>query len=129
MATVKRLEDLQAWSLASELRKRVGALVERSKIRRDLRFCDQIRESSRSGARNISEGFGRYRPREFARFLGIAVGSLEETKTHLDDALERQYLEEGECLELKNLASRAIGACVRLQQYLLTCPDRPGPKR
>ncbi len=129
MATVKRLQDLDAWKLAAELKTRVYAVIDRPKVRRDVKFCDQIRESSRSGPRNIAEGFGRYRPKEFARFLSIAVGSLEETQNHLHDGAEQNYVDESESAELEKLASRAIGACVRLQQYLNRCPDRPSRPR
>jgi four helix bundle protein len=34
---------------------------------RDLKFCDQIRDSARSSTRNIAEGFGRFEPAEFRR--------------------------------------------------------------
>jgi 23S rRNA-intervening sequence protein len=44
-----------------------------------------IKSANRSDPpkRNTSEGFGRYHPKEFARFLRIAAGSLQETKNHL----------------------------------------------
>jgi four helix bundle protein len=32
---------------------------------------------------NIAEGFGRWSPRDFCRFLTIAGGSLRELETHL----------------------------------------------
>jgi four helix bundle protein len=43
---------------------------------RDFKYCDQIRSSSSSAPANIAQGFGRFRPREFARFLEIARASL-----------------------------------------------------
>src|SRR6266496_912433 len=53
-----------------------------------FKYCNQIRESSRSARKNISEGFGRYYPKEFARFLRNANGSLHETKDHLLEGRE-----------------------------------------
>jgi four helix bundle protein len=124
MATIKRVEDLHAWRLSREVKTGVYALIDKPAVRKDLKFCDQIRESARSAPRNIAEGFARYRPREFARFLSIAIGSLEETRNHLEDALELRYRDDEEYLRLRTLASRAIGAAVRLSKYLETCPDR-----
>jgi four helix bundle protein len=125
MATIKRLQDLNTWRFANELKVRVYAILARPKVRGDFKFCDQIRESTRSAARNIAEGFGRRRrPREFARFLMIALGSLEETKDHLQDALDAQYIDQKEFDTLMNVASRSIGAGIRLMQYLDTCPER-----
>src|SRR4029450_2800383 len=97
MATVRRLQDLDTWRLAHELKMQVYAIIARPKVRRDVKFCDQIRESSRSAAGNIAECFGRrHRPREFAKFLVIALGSLEETQNHLQDALDEQYIAQAE---------------------------------
>jgi four helix bundle protein len=66
-------------------------------VARDFGFCDQIRESARSAPANIAEGFGKYDPPEFRRYLGIAVGSLKETQNHLRDALAQRYVGLDEC--------------------------------
>jgi four helix bundle protein len=124
MATVKLLKDLHTWRLARELKVRVYAILARPKVRQDAEFCDQIRESARSAPRNIAEGFGRRRPREFGRFLMIALGSLRETQNHLQDALDMQYVDRSEFHGLIKLSSRAIGAAVNLSEYLESCPDR-----
>ena len=87
-----RFEDLIAWQLSYELQQRVFAFTANGVAARDVKFCDQIRESARSASRNIAEGFGRYYPKEFVRFLRIANGSLNETKCHLRDALDRRYV-------------------------------------
>ena len=42
-----------------------------------------------------------------ARFIRIARGSLEETKDHLDAALERSYISDLDHAELITLANRA----------------------
>jgi four helix bundle protein len=138
MATVNRLKDLDTWRLARDLKIGVYAILGKPNVRRDREFCDQIRESARSAPRNIAEGFGRRRPREFARFLMIALGSLRETQNHLQDALDLHYVDRSEFNALIKLSSRAIGAAVHLSAYLDTCPDRspdlenrrtPNPKR
>jgi four helix bundle protein len=80
MAGVDRFEDLFAWQLADELRRDVFACTEIGKASRDFRYRDQIRDASASAARNTSEGFGRFNPGEFARFLDFARASLNETQ-------------------------------------------------
>ena len=72
----------------------------------------------------IPDRLGRYYPREFARFTRVALGSLNETKDHLDAGLEQKYLEQSLHDELVTLADRAIGACVNLVKYLDSCPPR-----
>ena len=41
---------------------------------------------------NIAEGFGRGTQNEFIQFLGYALGSLNETQSHLTAAYDRDYL-------------------------------------
>jgi four helix bundle protein len=102
------------------LKRRVYALISQAAVMEDGRFCDQIRESARGAPRTIAEGFGRYRPREFARYLEFARASLIETQNHVDDARDCEYITAAEHAELLNLADRAIGATTRLHQYLKT---------
>src|SRR5689334_7183522 len=94
MPTIKHHKDLLAWQLASELKRRVFQIVARPSVARHFNFCDQIRRSSRSGPANLAEGFWRYRPRENAKFVRVALGSLGETVNHLFDAFTEKYIEE-----------------------------------
>ena len=114
---VRRYEDLVAWQLARELERRVLAFTANTAASKDFDYCRQIRRSSSSAPRNIAEGFGRYWPAEFARFIRIARGSLNETKDHLDAGLEQRYVPNAEHGDMKKLADRALGACTRLAQY------------
>ena len=77
---------------------------------RDFKFRDQIREAAASAPSNISEAFGRFRPRETVRFLEFAYASLQETQNHLIDARDRGYLAEPLFSRLRNLARAALGA-------------------
>lgn len=115
---VRRYEDLVAWQLAYELQREVFALTATGPAARDFKFRDQIRDSSASAARNIAEGFGRFRPREFARFLEIARGSLTETHNHLRDGRDRGYFTVAEQSRLALLAGRSAIATTRLIRYL-----------
>ncbi len=78
--------QLVAWKLAQALDDEVRAFTATGPASRDFKFRDQIHDSSGSAPSNIAEGFGRFRPREFADFLRIARGSLVETQQHLEKA-------------------------------------------
>jgi len=118
MAAVRRFEDFDCWKLANELKLAIYELVERAHIKPDRDFCDQIRSAVASAPANIAEGFGRRSDAEFARFLDIARGSLNECRNHIGDARDRNYIDESERSALDVLASRAVGAVAGLQRHL-----------
>jgi four helix bundle protein len=121
----RRYQDLVCWQLANELKLRVYAILAKAPVAKDLKYCDQIRDSARSACRNIAEGFGRYRPAEFARFLMIARASILETHNHLGDGLDLRYFSRAEYEEACALADRACGAVTKLHAYL----ERYGRRR
>lgn len=114
----RRFEDLIVWQLAAKIQQETGAILDRPDVRRDGKFCEQLRGSTRSAAANIAEGFGRYSPREFIRYLRMASGSLHETKNHLHEALNRGYVDAPTHERLVRLTLRALKADWRLQAYL-----------
>lgn len=61
----------------------------------DYRLVSQVNDSSESVMANIAEGFGRGTQGEFVAFLGYAIGSLNETQSHLCAAYDRGYLDRG----------------------------------
>jgi four helix bundle protein len=115
---VRRYQDLQCWRLAVQVKREVYAIVDRPDVARDFKFCDQIRDSARSGPSNISEGFGRFRPAENARFCEYAKGSLLETDNHMLDALDCRYVTRDEWERISKLIDRAIGATTKYIAYL-----------
>jgi four helix bundle protein len=118
VAGAKRYQDLVVWQLSYELQREVFAITAIGAVARDFKFRDQIRDSSASATRNIAEGFGRFRPAEFARFLDIARGSLTETHHHLRDGHDRGYFTDFDHSRLSLLAGRAAIAVTRLIRYL-----------
>ena len=123
---VRKFEDLVVWQLSWKLQQDVFAFTATKPASLDRDFCNQIRDSSRSAPRNIAEGFARYYPKEFIRFLRIAVGSLQETRNHLLDAHDRGYLPKPELDRLVRLSLRAFKAATRLIAYLQRA-DPPDP--
>ena len=127
MAGVRRYEDLLVWQLASGLRDKVFTLTEKGAVSRNFKFRDQIRESSSSAPANIAEGFGRFRPREFAFFVRIARASLLETRNHLQDGQNKKYFTEADAADLLKLQVRATVAATRLLKYLDSCDGNVPP--
>ena len=124
----KSPEEFDAWRLSWELKERVVAFTATHLAVRDRKFCDEIREAARSAPDNISEGFYRFNPPDFANFVRMARGSLGEVSNQLRHAHARRYLTDDEFGELSQLCRRAIGACTGLRLYLLRLPKRFDPR-
>jgi len=118
---VERFEDLDVWRLADELRREVLAFTEAGPASRDFKYRDQIRDAAASAARNTAEGFGRFRPADFARFLEFAHASLSETQDALLDGRERGYLSDKPFDRMWRLAKRGLAANTGLMTYLKDC--------
>jgi four helix bundle protein len=105
--SVRNFEDLVCWQLAYALKCEVFEFTSKDPAARDFKYRDQIRASSASAHSNIAEGFGYFRPADFARFLGYAIASLVETRNHLIDGSDRNYLERKLFSRLMNLTDVA----------------------
>ena len=122
---MRTFTELDAWKLSNAVKLGVYDLIREGKAARDLEFRDQIRNAAASAPRNIAEGFGRFRPREFAQYLRIANGSLMETSNHLRDGVDRGYFTQAQIDPLMVLSRRASAAATRLIRYLQTAPANP----
>ena len=120
--------ELRVWQLCRDLRDRVLAISAIPAVARDCIFCNQLRSAAASPCANIAEGFGRFRPRDFARFLRIARGSLEELVEHLDRGLVLGVIVDHEHAELVGIAGHAGRALTELILYL-DGGDGTGPTR
>ena len=116
----RSFDELHAWQLANELKREVYALADLPAVVRDMRFRDQLRSAAASAPSNIAEGFGRYEPTEFRRFLRIANGSLVETTNHLRDGVDRKHFSLDGIEKLLTVARRASAATTALMAYLKT---------
>lgn len=95
-AKIERFEDIVAWQEARELNREIYRLGESSRLANDFALRDQIRRASISIMANIAEGFERRSRRDFRHFLGIALGSTSEVRSHLYVALDLGYLDQPE---------------------------------
>ena len=92
MATIKRFEDINAWQKARELADNIYRLTKENEFAKNFDLKNQINRSAGSIMDNIAEGFGRGGRKEFINFLGISKGSLDELKSQLYRALDRNYI-------------------------------------
>jgi four helix bundle protein len=116
---IRRVEDLVAWQLADAFRREVYRLISRSAgARRDFQFRKDLRSSAASTPMNIAEGFGRNRPREFRRFLDIAIGSLDEARNWVRDGIDRGYFVLKDCYPCLELGTRCRTVTVKLKRSL-----------
>ncbi len=127
---VRDFKDLVCWQLSNELKCEVFAFTEIGRASRDFRYRNQVRDSSASAPRNIAEAFGRFRPRDAARFTEFACGSLQETRNHLIDGRQRNYLTVELFTRLLHLTDASLKATKNWMLYLKRCdPDIGKPEK
>ena len=115
---VGAFHDLRAWQGARAFKLAIYRLIETTPLARDFRLRDQLRESAASAASQIVEGFGRFSPADFARFLAMAKASLMEAQNHLRDAVDRGHISEETRVEHDELARVALRDVTALLRYL-----------
>ena len=74
----QKFEDLEIWQESRRLNRIIYASLEDC---RDYSFRDQMRRAALSVMNNISEGFERRTPKDFAHFLDLAKGSAGEVRS------------------------------------------------
>jgi four helix bundle protein len=126
MAGVRDHTQLDAWKLSDQLRSEIYRLTRLRAFRTAPDLARQVTNAAESACANIAEGFSRYLPNDFARFLRISRGSLSEVVEHLTAGTRRELLTELEIAPALSLARRARGASTRLIRYLesATAPGR-----
>ena len=118
--------ELEVWQLSDEVRVRIYRVCGSPEFRTHLDLSRQLMDAADSACSNIAEGFGRFYPREFARFLRISKGSLAEVADRLRGAVLRGLVDRAEADSITQLTHRARGASTRLIQYL---ESRSGPRK
>ena len=100
MAGVRLFTDLLIWQKSRIWSRLIFEDTQKAPFSSDHRLVVQINDSSESVMSNIAEGFGRGTQGEFIQFLGYALGSLNETQSHLCAAYDRKYLTKPKFAEL-----------------------------
>lgn len=129
MPGATRFEQLTVWQRLHELNVEIWKATVHGAAGRDFRFANQIRDAADSAARNVAEGFGRFNPAEFARFLEISRASTLEAQTLLRKGRAVGYLDDQEFGRLDSLAERGLQALAKFQRYLRSAQARRNAAR
>jgi four helix bundle protein len=116
--------ELAAWQRVDELRREIIAFTAKEPVKRDFKFCSQIQDAISSACRNTSEGFGRFRPTENARFVEIARASICEVQDLLIEAKQKSHVDADLFDRLWTLSKRALGTNTNYGKYLRGCAER-----
>jgi four helix bundle protein len=100
MPAARSFTELKFWQRARSWQKQIFRLTQQPPFVRDQRLVVQINDSTDSVMANMAEGFGRSAQEQFITFLGYALGSLDETQSHLCAAYDRGYLDKEQFAEL-----------------------------
>ena len=116
----RRYTELEVWQIADQFRIRTQELIGGVAFQHHKSLHAQLDRATRSACANIAEGFGRYQPKDFARFLRISKGSILEAREHLHHAHQMGLVTPEDLDAVTRLAARTTGAIVRLIRYLET---------
>ncbi|TRO67231.1 four helix bundle protein [Christiangramia sabulilitoris] len=119
MAKIESFEDLEVWTKAREICRRIFEIRNESNLKTDYRLYDQINAASGSIMDNIAEGFERNGNKEFIQFLSIAKASCGEVRSQLYRIRDRDYISSEvfeQLLEEVRSLSRQIGGFITYLQ-------------
>ncbi|MGE0445232.1 MAG: four helix bundle protein [Vicinamibacterales bacterium] len=112
----KHFTDIRAWRAAVTFKRAVYDACRRGRFPYDLR--DQLERAASAPPAHIAEGFGRFGPPDFARFVVMARASLMESQNHLIDLRDRGQISEVALKQLDGLAVAALREATGLIKYL-----------
>jgi four helix bundle protein len=114
----RRFHELRAWQACDAYKKAVYQLCVDLPLASDCKRRSQLEASVAGPPGHVAEGFGRFNPSDFARFLVFARSSLMESQNHLRDAVDKKYITEEIRMELDALAEIALQEVTGLMEYL-----------
>jgi four helix bundle protein len=88
---VRNYRELHAWQVGFSLARQAYELTSRFPQQEIFGLTSQIRRAAVSVPSNLAEGAGRASKKEFAHFVHVARGSLNEMETQLLLAQELSY--------------------------------------
>ena len=115
MAT--KVQDLECWRLADQLRTEVHAICAQKEVARCFRFCAGFTEAAGSICHNISEGFARFGSAEIVQFFGYALGSLSEVEDYLREAATRNFIDQERLQRDLEVAAHTRATLLKFRRY------------
>jgi len=125
---VRRFTQLRAWQACAAYKKAVYRLCESGPLSMDWDRRRQLEKTVAGPPACIAEGFGRFNPADFARFVVMARSSLMESQDHLLDAVDKGHITEESRREQDALAEAALQEVTGLMEYLQS-PEALGNAR
>ena len=113
---MRNYRELVAWQVAFDLAKLTYKLTESFPKSEAFGLTGQLRRCAVSIASNIAEGAGRSSKKEFAQFVSIARGSLNEYDTQYLLAKELGFMDSSE--DVEQLVERLFGLINGLRNSL-----------
>ena len=107
----KNFRDLKVWQLGMQLAEEVYHLSHQFPKHETYGLASQIQRAAVSVPANIAEGHAIGSTKDFARFLGIAQGSLAELETHLMLAERMKYGTSAKSAPFSAAAVKKHGCC------------------
>jgi four helix bundle protein len=117
MATIKRVEEIEAWQEGRRLVRKIYGITREGSFSKDYAQKDQLRRASISIVANIAEGFERDSNTEFVHFLSVAKGSAGALHSLLNVALEEVYVDVQLFEDLHEQSCRTIPKIAGLLYY------------
>ena len=118
VAGIRDFIGFDAWKLADQVRTEIQRVTDTAAFRRHQKLREQLLDAADSSCSNTAEGFSRFKPKDFARFVRISRGSLSEVLDRLIAARGRGLVGDADFELISSLARRARGACTGLIRYL-----------
>lgn len=85
----------------------------------------QILRCAGSIPANVAEGCGKATPKDFARFIDIAIGSARELENYLIQAFDLRFISGSEHVELTEKVDHVRRMLIRLSQVVRYHAERP----
>ena len=120
METKYDYKKLDIYQEAKILVKMVYSLLRKFPKEEQFALCDQLRRAVISVPSNISEGFGRYSPKEQIHFFEIAYGSLREVDCQMDIACDLGYISVSELQGITNQINKTSAILAGIRNKRLT---------
>jgi four helix bundle protein len=109
---------LRIYQTGLDVAEEVYLLVGRLPAMERYGLASQMRRASVSIPSNIAEGAGRGSPREFARFLRIAIGSACEVEAQIDLAVRLHSVDGREATDIQQQVRALINQVNALERRL-----------
>lgn len=111
-------KELKVWQKSMELVTDTYIKTRKFPKKEVYGLTSQIRRSSISNSSNIAEGCGRKTNKDFANFLGVALGSAFEYETQLIICKNLNYIVEEDFQKLESEVQHIQNMIIKLQSTL-----------